>query len=560
MSRIHPYQNIRKFSSAEREHSACGVGVIVSLRGEPSHDILRMAIKALATMHPRIGVASDGEIGPDGTALATSDGVGIMTQIPQEFMKKEYLRRAPPDSLKDSKTGKDRDLGVGVFFFPRDSNETEENCKQIIQTTLEDSCKQIIQTTLEKAGYKEYRWRETPIAADQLGKLGKDTYPRLKQLMILPKPGQSKKDFNADLYFIQRNIENRIKEKDLSGEGRNNFHISSMSANTMVYKSLSLGHRFMDLYLDLQKPDFKTAFVGLHGRFSTNTAPAWWRAHFKRILAHNGEINTLKGNINGMSKLEKIFAGSFGDRKDDILENLLNTAGADSDILDNAAQFLYHAGVSLPLVKTLLIPPAVRPGAGISEDEALLYKFTKTLSPSWEGPGMFVMIDGKTILIGGDLNGMRPTPYTIFGSADDPSTPNILVAGSERGMVHDLMEEGSNYTNLLDLKFKPGIMDATPNLQEAFRLELENERNKARNHLHNLAIMHGDLQPGKMLGVNIDPDSEQAPLGLLSHKQLVEMAVDEAQKKFGFKERVSEIENIERKMPSKDAFPYAGVG
>ena len=520
VSRLYP--NISDFSDATREHDNCSVGGTASLTGEPSYRIVYMSLKALATTDPRIGMAADIEMGPDGTLLGTSDGVGIMTQIPQRLFKEAYTAGENRDVLCDPKTGQERDLGAGVFFLPHDSQLAKE-CENIVKAALKDS------------GYSEYKWRTTPVSLDQLGRLGRDTCPVSKQLMILPKSKQDKDAFDKELYFVQRDIESRMWEK---GIGPDDFYICSIGARTIVYKGLPLAHRFSDFYPDLKNPKFETAVALFHGRYATNTAPAAWRAHVKRMLGHNGEINTLRGNINAMYKLENIFGAVFGEQKDLILKNLLNTKGSDSDILDNALQFLYHAGVSLPLIKTLLVPPAMRSGAPISYDESLMNKFTSTLSPGWEGPGMFGTFDGKMMVFFGDLNSMRPTPSEIFGSKETPHIPDLLVVGSESGMVNNIIAAGSRYNKLTN-----------------------NFNGEEHGDLQDLSIERNTLPPGNMIGVNIDPDNmiagEKVPVGFLGNNYLRQLAVKDAQRIFDFREHVKSIQNIQRAMPSENDFPYA---
>jgi glutamate synthase (NADPH/NADH) large chain len=501
------FQTRTRVLSGEKDRSACGVGTVVSLKGEASHQILQMGLGALASMPHRVGLAPDQEIGNDGTLLGTSDGAGIVAAIPQKILKSSYSKLGHPETLGD------RNLAVAAVFLPRDYEDDRARCKTIFREEL------------IRAGYEDTgkialtRWRRMPIKPDDhLGKIGQDSHPHPEHLLIPHKPRQSLREFDADLYVIQRRIENRIREERLSGEGRNNFHILSMSARTIVYKSLSLAHRLPALFPDLKNPEFVTPFVGFHGRFSTNTAPAWWRAHFKRILAHNGEINTLKGNINAMYRLEAIFAHCFGNNAPYILKNLLNTAGADTDILDNAAQFLYHAGVSLPLIKSILVSPAIRSGARITPDEALMYRFTNAVSPSWEGPGMFIMTDGKMVLVGGDLNGMRPTPYEIFGSADAPDVPDILVAGSERGMVQNLPQEWS--------------------------------------------IRRGDLEPGDLIGANINPENaisgQKIPVGFMTNEDLKAIAIRQCHDLFGHSYQLQRMINIPRILPTANALEHGG--
>ena len=407
----------------KHERSACGVGVVASLTGESSHQIIEQGLEAAAAMPYRAGTGSDVELGPDGTDIGTSDGVGVITQIPQDLFKEFYAEEGG-QPLADG-----QDLGVGVFFLPRDDEQARKNIQQIIEEELSEFGYETGQVD------KGCIWRDVPDDETQVGAIGRTGLPHVAQLLIPQDSAQDKQTFNRNLYVLRRRIENRMKT---AGMTTDDCYMPSFSGDTIVYKGLCLPHRLGALYPDLLNKEYKSPVIGLHDRFSTNTAPAPWRAHFKRLLAHNGEINTLKGNVNNMFRLERLFRDAFGNHADEVWNDVLNTDGADSDVLDNAADVLYQAGITLPLVKTLLIPPAQRPGAEMSYEEQRLNEFGAAVSPGWEGPGMFVMVDGKMALIGGDLNGMRPTPYEIFGTEENPRTPAVLVAGSEFGMVGSL--------------------------------------------------------------------------------------------------------------------------
>jgi glutamate synthase domain-containing protein 1 len=478
----------------DEDRSACGVGALVSLKGEASHRILELGFHdALPSMPHRAGQAPDQEIGEDGTLLGTGDGMGIITALPQELLKRSFNTSGHPDVLGN------RDLGVVSAFLPRDS-ETKRN-----------AIRKLWKNALIERGYEDREeiaqtlWRKTPIDSDQLGRIGRETHPRPEQLLIPLKPGQTRQEFDFDMYTIMRAVEVEVRSRGLSAEGRNNYHILSASSSTINYKSLSLAHRFQALYPDLMKSSFATPFIGFHGRFSTNTAPAWWRAHFKRMLAHNGEINTVRGNVNAFYKLINIFSHVYGDEAPKVIEKVLNTNGTDSDMLDNAAQFLFFAGVSLALIKTYLLPPSLRPGAAIEPGLHEVVKFGKAVSSAWEGPAMVIMTDGRMVIAGGDMNGMRPTPWEIFGSPEEPDVPDILVIGSEAGMSG---------------------------------LPLE------------LSIKRGSVSPGEMIGANVDPDlvinGQRIPIGFLDNAALQQIAVRDAQARFNYQTEQSRFVDIPR--------------
>lgn len=398
-------------------HDACGVGFVAAENGVASNEMLRHGLNGLAAVEHRGGVAADGQ---------TSDGAGVTIALDQVFFKRKYGKRGPSGIFANP----DRQIAVGAFFMPRDDIEKHDRCLKIIKEEL-------------KAGgyYADARWREPKIVDNFLGSLAEKSHPRFYHLLIPQPLDKDLTAFDRDLYLMRRRIENQIRAEGLQGQGSDRFFVPSMSRHSIVYKSLSLGHNLANLYSDLGSKNYKTPFVVVHRRFSTNTAPAWERAHPYRTVSHNGEINSLSTNIEMFPRLEKIFAHLYGAVEAADILNVIQAGGTDSAMLDNAVEFLLEAGLSPPAVKSILVPEATMKGLQLPHELEEMYAYIDALVGPWDGPNTMIMASPKMLLIGGDRNGLRPIRYVR-------TAQGLIVAGSEDGMVQalankDIIERGN---------------------------------------------------------------------------------------------------------------------
>lgn len=382
------------------EHDACGVGMIAAIDGHPSRRVVEAGVAALKAVWHRGAVDADGK---------TGDGAGICVQIPQPFFK-EHIRRTGHEP------GGGR-LAVGMVFLPRTDLGAQERCRVIVESEI------------IKTGHTIYGWRQVPINTDVIGDKANATRPEIEQIMIENRRGVPNKEFELDLFKIRRRI-----EKAALAENLTELYICSLSCRSLVYKGMFLAEQIDVFYPDLRDEHFVSNFAVYHQRYSTNTFPTWRLAQPFRTLAHNGEINTLKGNINWMRCHEVAMRHElFGSDIDDILP-VIQPGSSDSAALDAAFEVMLRAGRWLPMVKTMLIPEAWRTETDMPEAWRNMYKYCNAVMEPWDGPAAICAFGGRWALAGMDRNGLRPLRYVITGDG-------LLIAGSEAGMVP--VEEGS---------------------------------------------------------------------------------------------------------------------
>lgn len=374
------------------EHDACGIGFIANLKNKASHEMVSKGLQILCHLEHRGGQGSDPE---------TGDGAGILTGIPHAFFKKSC------ESLgfKLPAPGK---YGVGMLFLPM-----EETLRQTYEQRLEE--------IIEKEGQKLLGWRTVPINEEKIGKTAKASQPFVRQVFI-GAAGAGAKDqlgFERKLYVIRKQME------QAAGEG---FYAASMSSRTIVYKGLVTPEQLDQFYTDLQDPAYASTFSVVHSRFSTNTFPTWERAHPNRYLIHNGEINTLQGNINWMRAREQMFqSDAFGDDLQKVIP-VIDLEGSDSAILDNCIEFFSLAGRSLPHVAMMMIPEPWDQDANIDPAKRAFYEYHSCLMEPWDGPTAISFTDGKQIGAILDRNGLRPARYYV--TSDD-----TIIFSSEVGVL-----------------------------------------------------------------------------------------------------------------------------
>ncbi len=377
-----------------QEHDACGVGMIVSINGDARRDVVLKGIEALKSLWHRGAVDADG---------MTGDGAGLHVQIPQDFFK-EHIRRT------GHMPGTGR-LAVGMIFLPRTDLSAQERCRQIVETEI------------LRFGHRIYGWRQVPVNVDVIGEKANATRPEIEQVMVANARDVSDSQFQVDLYIIRRRI-----EKAVAAESIADFYICSLSCRSMIYKGLFLAEQLTAFYPDLLDELFVSNFAIYHQRYSTNTFPTWRLAQPFRVLAHNGEINTLVGNVNWMRSHETPMANRrFGDHIADI-KPVIQPGGSDSAALDAVFELLVRTDRELPEVKSLLIPEAWEHSDTIPRAHRQFYAYGNSVMEPWDGPAAICAYGGRWVLAGMDRNGLRPMRYVV---TDD----DLLIVGSEAGMV-----------------------------------------------------------------------------------------------------------------------------
>ncbi len=381
------------------EHEACGVGFVVNIKGRKSHSIIQQALQVLLNLDHR---------GACGCEANTGDGAGILIQPPHEFLKlvaKEGKVKLPPRG----------DYGVGMLFLPRDPAQRAE-------------CEKIFDEVVVEEGQKVLGWRTIPTNNGSLGTTARAAEPTMRQVFI----GRNKKlsddlAFERKLYVIRKRAENAIR---YSGKvaGGDFFYVSSLSYKTVVYKGMLLTTQLREYYPDLSHPAIDSALALVHSRFSTNTFPSWNRAHPYRYMAHNGEINTLRGNINWMHARQAMFESDlFGDDIKKLLP-IVCTDGSDSAMFDNSLELLVLAGRSLPHAMMMMIPEPWTKHESMSPEKKAFYEYHSCLMEPWDGPASIAFTDGRKIGAVLDRNGLRPSRYYV--TKDD-----LVVMASEVGVL-----------------------------------------------------------------------------------------------------------------------------
>ena len=395
------------YSEAE-EHASCGVGLVVSIDGKPSRKVVQAGIDALKAVWHRGAVDADGK---------TGDGAGIHVQIPVPFFYNQIERTGHNPRMEEL-------MAVGQVFLPRTDFGAQETCRTIVETEV------------LRMGYYIYGWRHVPVNVGSLGDKANATRPEIEQILLSNSKGVEEEIFERDLYVIRRRI-----EKAASAAGINELYLASLSCRSIIYKGMFLAQDVAEFYPDLKDSRFESAFALYHQRFSTNTFPQWWLAQPFRMLAHNGEINTLKGNTNWMKSHEiRMSSDAFGDMADDI-KPIIASGSSDSAALDSVFEMLVRAGRNAPMAKTMLVPESwSKQAVDLPKPWIDMYSYCNSVMEPWDGPAALAMTDGRWVCAGLDRNGLRPMRYVVTGDG-------LLIAGSEAGMVHvneaDVKEKGA---------------------------------------------------------------------------------------------------------------------
>ncbi|MGH1369781.1 MAG: glutamate synthase large subunit [Maritimibacter sp.] len=380
----------------EEEHASCGVGLVVSIDGKKSRKVVEAGIDALKAIWHRGAVDADGK---------TGDGAGIHVQIPVPFFY-DQVRRTGHEPRSNEL------IAVGQVFLPRTDFGAQETCRTIVETEV------------LKMGYYIYGWRHVPVDVSCLGDKANATRPEIEQILISNAKGVDEETFERELYIIRRRI-----EKASAAAGVRELYLASLSCRSIIYKGMMLAEQVAVFYPDLQDERFESAFAIYHQRYSTNTFPQWWLAQPFRMLAHNGEINTLKGNLNWMKSHEIRMASSvFGDYAEDI-KPIVPGGSSDSAALDAVFEVLVRAGRSAPMAKTLMVPESwSKQATELPQAWIDMYNYANSTMEPWDGPAALAMTDGRWVCAGLDRNGLRPMRYVVTGDG-------LVIAGSEAGMV-----------------------------------------------------------------------------------------------------------------------------
>jgi len=397
------------------EHDACGVGFVVDIKGRKSHDIVRQALQVLDNLTHRGACGCD----PD-----TGDGAGILFQMPHEFLQVECAKLG-------FNLPEEGQYGVGMMFLPTDE-AVRKHCEKIVEeVTVED-------------GQEVLGWRDVPVHPEAIGPVAREAMPVIRQVFIRRK-GEFKtdQDFERCLYLIRKRANYLVKEWDSAKTEL--YYACSFSSKTIIYKGMLISYQMDKFFPDLRDPLLKSALGLVHSRFSTNTFPSWELAHPYRMIAHNGEINTVRGNRNWMTS-------RFASLKSDLFPNidelrpLVTETGSDSAAFDNALEFFVMGGRTLPHAVTMMVPEAWTGDPNMDPAKRAYYEYHACLMEPWDGPAAICFTDGEKIGATLDRNGLRPGRYWVMKDGR-------LIFASESGVLDEPVDEV-----LYKGKMQPGKM------------------------------------------------------------------------------------------------------
>ena len=374
----------------EFEHDNCGIGAVVNIRGIKTHATVENALRIVENLEHRAGKDAEGK---------TGDGVGILLQISHKFFSKTC-------KTLGIFLGSEREYGIGMFFFPQD--ELKRN-----------QAKKMFEIIVGKEGLDFLGWREVPTVPSVLGHKALEKMPCIMQGFVKkPKDVAAGLDFDRKLYVVRRVFEQSVEDT----------YVASLSSRTIVYKGMFLVGQLRTFFKDLQSPDYESAIATVHSRFSTNTNPSWERAHPNRLIVHNGEINTIRGNADKMLAREETMSSEYFNRELHKVLPVVNAAGSDSAMLDNTLEFLMMSGMDLPLAVMITIPEPWANNDTMNQEKKDFYQYYATMMEPWDGPASIVFSDGDLIGAVLDRNGLRPSRYYI---TDD----GYLILSSEVGVL-----------------------------------------------------------------------------------------------------------------------------
>jgi glutamate synthase domain-containing protein 2/glutamate synthase domain-containing protein 1/glutamate synthase domain-containing protein 3 len=400
MTRLNPTNGLppaQGLYNPANEHDACGIGFVASISGNKSHDIIRKGIQVLLNLAHRGACGCDPE---------TGDGAGVLIQIPHKFFARECekLGFALPEPGA---------YGAGMIFLPVEKHPRLQ-------------CEGILERIVREEGMALLGWRDTPVYASAIGRVARASQPYIQQIFVGRPTGMDEDAFERKLYVVRKRAENEVREAGM--EDGETFYIPSLSCRTIIYKGLLLASQITNFYRELSDPEAVSALCLVHQRFSTNTFPSWQRAHPYRYIAHNGEINTLRGNVNWMHARQSLLRSRlFGDDLQK-LHPIIAPDGSDSANFDNAVELLLQAGRSLPHVMAMLIPEAWAGNPHMTPEKRAFYEYHACIMEPWDGPAAIAFTDGRVIGATLDRNGLRPGRYVV--TQDD-----LVVMASEAGVL-----------------------------------------------------------------------------------------------------------------------------
>ncbi|MFL6444454.1 MAG: glutamate synthase large subunit, partial [Candidatus Sulfotelmatobacter sp.] len=385
------------------EHDACGIGFVASINGTKSHDIIRKGIQVLLNLAHRGACGCDPE---------TGDGAGVLIQIPHKFLARECekLGFVLPEPGA---------YGVGMTFLPVEKHPRLQ-------------CEGILERIVREEGLTVLGWRDTPVYASSIGRVARASQPYIQQIFVGRPSGMDEDAFERKLYVVRKRAENEVRESGM--EDAETFYIPSLSCRTIVYKGLLLASQITKFYRELADPDVTSGLCLLHQRFSTNTFPSWQRAHPYRYVAHNGEINTLRGNVNWMHARQSLLRSPLFGEDIQKLHPIIAPDGSDSANFDNAVELLMQAGRSLPHVMAMLIPEAWSGNPHMTPEKRAFYEYHACIMEPWDGPAAIAFTDGRVIGATLDRNGLRPGRYVV--TEDD-----LVIMASEAGVLDVAAEQ-----------------------------------------------------------------------------------------------------------------------
>ena len=384
------------------EHDACGIGFVANINGQPSHDIVLKGLEILLNLAHRGACGCDSE---------TGDGAGILIQIPHKFFANEaaHLGFSLPAP---------EEYGVAMCFLP-------------VERQQRLACEGLLEEISREEGLNVLGWRDTPVAVDAIGRVARASQPYIEQFFVARPAMMTADQFERKLYVVRKRVESLVAASEMRDKGF--FYLPSFSSRTVIYKGLLLANQIGEFYNELLDPNTESAMCLVHQRFSTNTFPTWQLAHPFRYLCHNGEINTVRGNVNWMNARQSVLASPlFNDIKK--LFPIIQPGVSDSAALDNAVELLLMAGRSLPHVMAMLIPEAWDADSTMPAEKRAFYEYHASLMEPWDGPAAVAFTDGQMIGATLDRNGLRPARYLV-------TKDGLLVMASETGVLPFQAEE-----------------------------------------------------------------------------------------------------------------------
>jgi len=476
------------------EHDACGVGFVADISGRPSHSIVSSAVEALSNLTHRGAVDADGR---------TGDGAGLLTQLPLKFFQREVVRLGQRPQ---------NELAVGLFFLPRDESAA-------------DTCRHFAGQSLSRHGLVPFGWRTVPVKRDALGTTAFETMPRIEHLLIGSGP-LSATEFEISLYRARRELEQRTANIE-------DFYIPSLSSRTIVYKGLLAGDHLATFYQDLHEPEFESSLAVFHQRYSTNTFPNWSLAQPFRMLAHNGEINTVSGNRRWIRARELSRARSRSNGPLSTEGSILWAKGSDSASLDNALEFSVMSGGDLSKSMMMLIPEAYENATEMSAELRGFYDYASIFSEPWDGPAAVAFTDGQFVGAALDRNGLRPARFAI-------TIDGKIVVASEAGAISlasdAIVQKG---------RLGPGEMIVVDTTAGVLLTNREIKQRVASTHTYSGWLRQSNVNP---------PDLQEDQPACKTD----ETALISRMKRFGY--TVEDVEKVLRPMSSEAREPIGSMG